>query len=84
MSVRLREKSHKQRDEIQNRERDGEKERERERGRERENAKNWAEKFTNSVPHNNVDVFAEGSVGMLGGIQVEEVTVMMIEVDSYF
>ena len=35
-----------------------------------------------SVPHDDVDVVVEGVVDVLGGKQVEEVAVMMVEVHS--
>ena len=56
----------------------------RERERERENEQESTEvlaKVSHSVPDDNIYVFAGGSVGVLGCVQVEEITVMVIKVD---
>ena len=37
---------------------------------------------THSVPHHNVNIIAKGAIDVLRGIQVEEITVMVVQVDT--
>lgn len=42
-----------------------------------------AQAFTYSVPHNNVDVTAEGVVEVLGDVQIDKVAEMMVHVHPW-